>query len=86
VTFNKTLLSFLGELTPLVREVPKVLHTTHRRKIDWGSRLIADLDSKKCKNVTMDNPQSRRSMSLCQTVRKVQRLYGNVRDEIDTLK
>ena len=41
-----------------MREVPKVLHTTLTPKGIRGTGLITLPNGKKCKNVTMDNPQT----------------------------
>jgi hypothetical protein len=59
-----------------MREVPKVLHTTLTWKLVRGTGLIALPNSKKCKNVIMDNPQTAPNLDMIRVWNMSQRLPG----------
>jgi len=59
-----------------MREVPKVLHTTLILKSIRGTGLIALPNGKKCKNVTMDNPQTVPKLVIVRVWNMSQRLPG----------
>lgn len=59
-----------------MREVPKVLHTTSTGKPIEGTGLIALPNGKKCKNVTMDNPQTAPTLVMIRERYMSQRLPG----------